>query len=382
MKRTISFFLTMIFAMVSFVSAQDPNAFITTWEPTGTELRYPGVGTNYTIVVRNLTTNTVEQTITNATSPTVETTFVTITGLTANDRYSIEVTPGTGEFISFRTRGNAGRDKLMLKEMKQWGNIAWRSDMAYMFQQARNMELTATDKPDLSKVTVLTGFFNDASGMVGNASITDWNTGNVTSMASMFAGANVFNQPLNWNTEKVTNMTNMFSMANAFDQNIGNWTYHENVNIGNILNNSGLSVGTYDATLKSWDENTTFKTGKAVGVFNLVYSPVGKVYRDNLLNKGWSFLVSGQSYDGDQFDPDYIYSSNFQLYKDDLAVSVVNKHISVENITDLVPVHLFDLTGKLVSTKVSQGNKAEFQVANPGLYIVSAQNKQLKIIVR
>lgn len=381
MKRTILLFLTMIFAMVTFVSAQSSDAFITIWEPTSTEMRYPGVGTNYTIVVRNLTTNTVEQTITDATSATVESTFVTITGLTANNRYSIEVVPGSGEFISFRTRGNAGRDKLFLKEVKQWGTIAWRADMAYMFQLSRNMELTATDKPDLSKVTVLTGFFNDCSGMIGNSSITDWETRNVTSMASMFSGANVFNQPLNWNVEKVTNMTNMFSMANAFNQNIGGWNYHANVNLGNMLNNSGLSIETYDATLSSWDANTTFTAGKTVGVFKLKYSTVGKISRDKLLEKGWTFLTSSGS-DGDELDADYVYTSNSQIHKKDLSVSVIDKHISVENISDFEVVSLFDLSGKLLSTQKVQKNRAEFHVINSGFYVVSTLNENVKIIVR
>jgi surface protein len=66
-----------------------------------------------------------------------------------------------------------------------------------------------------------------------NPDLSTWDTSAVTTMASLFEGAIVFNngdpgnnnaKPLNsWDTSKVTTMLNMFSVCVAFNQDVSGW---------------------------------------------------------------------------------------------------------------------------------------------------------------
>jgi surface protein len=57
-----------------------------------------------------------------------------------------------------------------------------------------------------------------------NRDLSNWKTGNVTSMEGMFNGAGMFNQPIgSWNTENVTNMVQMFRGAVLFNQDLSGW---------------------------------------------------------------------------------------------------------------------------------------------------------------
>lgn len=295
-KKFAFVLITLLAVSTMSMVAQDINAFITIWETTETTIRYPGVGTNYTIVVRDMVTGNIEQTITNANSPTHETTFVDINGLKPNTKYSLEVIPGTGSFSGFRAMGNAGRDKLLLKEIKQWGKIKWRADMAYSFRDCSNMDLTATDQPDLSLVTVLAGIFWNCSNLVANSSITNWDTSKVVNMGLLFSGCSSFNHPLNWDVSNVRAMGAMFSGATAFNQNLGKWTLNEAVALSSMLNESGMDCYNYDATLIGWANNPGTPAGRTLGAEDIFYSsPEAVAARKKLIDKSW--IISGDIYD-------------------------------------------------------------------------------------
>ena len=115
------------------------------------------------------------------------------------------------------------------------------------FRGASNMVYGATDAPDLSGVTNMTGMFGGALAFDGNLSswdvsgvtnmtgmfesaenfdgdISSWNVSSVTDMDSMFSGASVFNGDITaWNVSSVTDMDFMFLFAVAFDQDISDW---------------------------------------------------------------------------------------------------------------------------------------------------------------
>ncbi|CAI8286218.1 MAG: Uncharacterised protein [Bacteroidota bacterium] len=141
---------------------------------------------------------------------------------------------------------NYAGDKTKILEVKQWGNQTWTS-MEKAFYGCSNLNITATDVPDLSNVTSLSYMFRNASletantvsdwdvstiedmgGMFQSASInadlSDWDTSSVTNMSYMFTNAIAFNQDISrWKTGSVTNMTSMFTGARVFNQNIGSW---------------------------------------------------------------------------------------------------------------------------------------------------------------
>ena len=111
-----------------------------------------------------------------------------------------------------------------LVEIQQWGNTHWTS-LYEGFSNCFNMDMTATDAPDLSGVTDLTSLFEECASLINaNNSINTWDVSNIRNMYAMFFGAKAFNQPLsNWNTGNVTEMGFMFRDANAFNQNINGW---------------------------------------------------------------------------------------------------------------------------------------------------------------
>ncbi|MBP8979528.1 BspA family leucine-rich repeat surface protein [Candidatus Dojkabacteria bacterium] len=147
-------------------------------------------------------------------------------------------TPGTYDVcvrstapLRFYSPDLATDEKAKLLEIKQWGTIPWSSFMS-AFKDMVNMQLTATDIPDLSQVTDMSSAFQGATNFTGNDSMDSWNTSGVKNMAATFSGASNFNAPIgNWDTSAVTAMNSMFGGATNFNQYIGKWKTGE---VGNM----------------------------------------------------------------------------------------------------------------------------------------------------
>ena len=133
------------------------------------------------------------------------------------DTFAVRI---TGTFPHFHLNDRTGiKEKLL--SVDQWGNIAWES-MGSAFHGASNLMINATDVPDLSRVTDMTGMFWDAAAF--NQDIGAWNVSNVRDMGIMFYNARAFNQDIGgWNVSSVTDMRYMFSNATVFNQDIGAW---------------------------------------------------------------------------------------------------------------------------------------------------------------
>ncbi len=173
--------------------------------------------------------------------------------------------------IYFNNRGH----KSKIREVTQWGDIAWTS-MEEAFQGANNLTVTATDAPDLSGVTSMRSMFFGASSFNGDisgwntAQVTDmksmffnatsfnqdiggWNTAQVTDMSLLFGGYNVFtpfNQDISgWNTVAVMDMKWMFQNATSFNQNMGNW------NTARVTNMQGMFFGatSFNQDIGNWN---------------------------------------------------------------------------------------------------------------------------------
>lgn len=125
--------------------------------------------------------------------------------------------------LAFYAPSLTAEEKAKLLEIKQWGNIKW-SSFKNAFQGMPNLQLTATDQPDLSAVTDMSFAFANNANFTGNTYMNSWNTTNVKNMQGMFKSSPKFNSPIgNWNTINVTNMSEMFFQASAFNQDITNW---------------------------------------------------------------------------------------------------------------------------------------------------------------
>ncbi len=243
--------------------------------------------------------------------------FLTITGLPAGATIRLQIAPNNFQRINI----NNGADKNRLIQVEQWGSVAWAS-MSQAFYGCENLQVTATDVPNLSSVTNLSYMFFGCStlnspaniGSWNTAAVTNmsemfvnafafnqnigtWNTGAVTTMASMFLTAVAFNQNIaSWNIEAVTNMSSMFRQAIAFDQNIGAWTFNPAVNLNNMLDNSGMNCNNYSATLIAWNGNPSTPNGRTLGAVQRPYGTNAVAARTNLTStKGWTITGDAPS---------------------------------------------------------------------------------------
>ncbi|MEP2935376.1 MAG: BspA family leucine-rich repeat surface protein [Gilvibacter sp.] len=172
------------------------------------------------------------------------------TNVTGNITHTYAI-PGTytvsisGAFpqIYFNNQG----DKLKLIEVSQWGAIAWRS-MEKAFFGCQNMEVSATDAPDLSMVTSLVSMFKKTKATL--AHIGNWDTSNITTMNGMFLNAKDFNTDISsWDVSKVKNISAMFKGAVLFNQPLNNW------DIGKVsaMNSTFENAAGFNQSLSNWD---------------------------------------------------------------------------------------------------------------------------------
>ncbi len=146
-------------------------------------------------------------------------TTLTITGLPAGATIRLQIAPTNFQRINVRS----GVDEDRLMQVEQWGTTTW-TTMQNAFGTCTNLQITATDVPNLSGVTDMSSMFESCRNLNSPSNIGTWNTSTVTNMRFMFYDATAFNQDIGaWNTAAVTDMNTMFSEALAFNQNIGSW---------------------------------------------------------------------------------------------------------------------------------------------------------------
>ena len=206
-----------------------------------------------------------------------------------------------GDFprIHFNSVGDASK----LVTISQWGDIAWTS-MASAFNGCNNLTVSATDVPNLSGVSSLSSMFTNCTTLNGPANIGSWNTSTITSMSRMFQEATSFNQNIsNWDVSNVINMSLMFQNATAFDQSLAAWgtKLKSDVNLANMLDNCGMSVANYDATLIGFNQGTA--TGRSLGAAGLKYCTAVADRNSLLTTKNWT--ITGDAQDIACSSPDY-----------------------------------------------------------------------------
>ncbi|MDB4293532.1 BspA family leucine-rich repeat surface protein, partial [Maribacter sp.] len=229
----------------------------------------------------------------------------------------------TGDFprIYFEPdfRGNYDSGKLL--SVEQWGDIEWLS-MEFAFDSCENLDVKATDFPNLSNVQNMAGMFQGCSSLIGNPTFNEWDVSNVTDMNSMFNGATDFNQDIgNWEVGNVQSLDRMFQIASsfnqdvgnwdvgntkymyamffeasAFDQDLGSWNVTEVINMSGMFGDAGLSTENYDSLLMGWSAQPL----QSEIVFNGGYSQYCEAdeARQKLIDDfGWSITDGGKSAD-------------------------------------------------------------------------------------
>jgi len=206
-------------------------------------------------------------------------------------------------------------DKEKLLSIENWGAVRWE---VLEFSGSTNLELNATDSPDLRNAEGLDYAFQGASKV--NADLSHWDVSQVTSMGSMFKGATLFNGDVStWDVSQVTSMSGMFEGASSFNQDISSWNVSSvrhftnlffgarefnqdlsswrlnNLGYSSRLNNnmfydSGMDCRNYSLTLLGWSENKDISEDVKLNMDSLEYSTEVRTARNRLIrNKGWTF---------------------------------------------------------------------------------------------
>ncbi|NBB21423.1 BspA family leucine-rich repeat surface protein [Runella sp. CRIBMP] len=148
-------------------------------------------------------------------------------------------------------------------------NTAAVTNMGNMFYDCSGFNQSVSNF-NTAAVTNMSGMFVRCSAF--NQSVSNFNTEKVSNMDNMFYGCRAFNQSVsNFNIVAVTNMSNMFVGCSTFNQNLASWgsQLNANVDITDFLNNCGMSIANYDATLTAFATGSV--TGRSMGAVNLKY---------------------------------------------------------------------------------------------------------------
>ena len=284
--KKVFLFLFFFAALASVAVGQNANDwFITVWKPNGTTINFNAAGNGYTLKCVQLDGSGNEIPATMQTFTGINGNYTITTGITAGQQYRIYAYGGTLNVVSFYNSNT-------LLKVEQWGTTVW-SSFSGTFQSCKNLDVTATDIPNLSVCQSLSYMFQGCESLVNtNGSMTGWQTQNIKDMSYMFArefsGNDVpFNQPIgNWNTANVTNMASMFSGATAFNQPIGNW------NTANVTN---MSLMFYRATafnqdLSGWDVSKVTDMSYMFYGATSFNQPIGNWNTQIVTNMGYMFF--------------------------------------------------------------------------------------------
>ncbi len=187
--------------------------------------------------------------------------------------------------ISFQSTGLSANERAKLLRIKQWGTIPW-SSFASSFWGMGNMQLTASDAPDLSRVTDMSGAFGGLQNFTGNNSMNSWDTISVTNMKSMFENSGKFNADISdWDTDNVTDMSRMFRNAQSFNQNIGGWNT-ENVTDMNCM---FYVAKAFNQDIRNWETKNVKDMSYMFGITTDFNQPIGDWTTSNVENMRYMF---------------------------------------------------------------------------------------------
>ena len=418
--------------LLLIVIAKAQNEFITIWKTQNAQLiKFPGRGTNFQVSWEEVGYPQHNGTMNNVTSTTE---FIINLGTPFNPSpaqasYRIKISDGNGSFDQVRFFDNTliptynASDRSKITQITQWGNIKWKSfDNAFVY--CENMDVTATDAPDLSMVTSMRQMFYLCISLVGNSSFNTWDTSTITDMYYMFGDDNLFNQPLgnwdtsnvtdmsymfdytgfnqplsewntanvttmehmfhdsenfnqdlqNWNTANVTNMNEMFHNT-AFNQDIGRWNLSSLTTATGMFLNSAMSCVNYDKTLYGWSQSSSTPANiNLSSTAPLVYSHADAVIARNYLinSKGWT--ISGDSYNG--LCNQTLSTSEKEITgKASIYPNPAKDHIYLKNIPNAVSYIITDMSGRTVAKDNLEYEKINVRLLATGNYILQVLTK-------
>ncbi len=140
--------------------------------------------------------------------------------------------PGTylvqisGEFPAIQYA--VGEDSNKIVSILDWGNIEWKS-FNNAFLGGTNLDVFATNKPNLSDVTDMSGMFEECASLIGNEIMGEWDTSNVENIDTTFKNCVNLDVPLGgWNPVAITTAVNFLENVKLqtpyYDDLLINWS--------------------------------------------------------------------------------------------------------------------------------------------------------------
>jgi len=267
---SISCFSLSIFAQIT---PGHSDNFITVWNPNSDDYITIAGNENWSYNY-NLYWEKVDDPTVNGTQLNIISTTFVLSDLDSDTEYRIEIN-GLFPIIHMGALLWSSTEVSKLYEVKQWGSNQWNS-FEGAFMGCTNLDVTATDTPDLTNVKSMAFMFGRCSSLSGynanwnwntstvldmsglfyltygafNQDISSWDVSNVTTMADMFFFAMGFNQDIgNWNVENVTDMNGMFMYATGFNKDIGSWNVSSVTDMSNMFDNAT----SFNQDIGSWD---------------------------------------------------------------------------------------------------------------------------------
>lgn len=306
-------------------------------------------------------------------------------------------TPGTyqvsisGDFPRIYFNDDGDKSKLLF--VNQWGNQAW-SSMDNAFWGCQNMDVVATDIPNLTNITSVRLMFKDCASLVGNT-IGEWDVSSIEDFSNLFDNATIFNQDLNnwdvsnarnlnavfdtainfngdisnWNVSNVIFMTNMFRQAFAFNQDISAWDVGNVILFTNMFNSATVfnqdlgnwnvssctnfgamfaSTDFFNQDISSWDVSNAESLSGMFGQAIAFNQDIGNWNVSNVTNMGGLFWRAGA------FNADI---SNWDVSNVTTMIAMFSEATSFDqNLGDWNVTNVADMTDMFFGTGLSSPN--------------------------
>lgn len=190
---------------------------------------------------------------------------------------------------------NDSGDKDKILSVDQWGTRKFET-MALSFTGASNLTINASDTPLVEDGGGYLLMFRDATSIGTGTGNWVWDTAGKGNMQSMFKNTQ-FNEDIgSWDTGDVETMASMFADTDSFDQDISDWNVSNVADLSLMFNGAGLSTQNYDLLLFNWGSQS-LQSGVTFGAGASTYCFQGaQDARDDMINNdGWSIFDNGLS---------------------------------------------------------------------------------------
>ncbi|OVE77160.1 hypothetical protein BVX99_03425, partial [bacterium F16] len=128
----------------------------------------------------------------------------------------------SGTFPAINFNNDKNGDKAKLLDIKQWGNGAWET-MENAFNGCTNLQISATDTPNLSNVTNMQSTFKGCKALT-SLNATNWDVSNVTTMKWTFHSAGPGSLDIStWDTSSVETFYRTFANSRFALVGYENW---------------------------------------------------------------------------------------------------------------------------------------------------------------